>query len=175
VDWPYAHTLVDHFPIVLTVVGCGVLVLAFILERRGVWLYALATLTLAGVSAYPAFFTGDEAAHALRHTWYITRPAIEEHEEAADFALAVLLVMGAMTAFAWWRMLRREMAGLPSTWIRVAVAVLAALALGVVTRTAYLGGKIVHKAPLLLHAPGTVPMTSDSTNPARALPRTIRR
>jgi uncharacterized membrane protein len=155
-NWPYIHTTVNHFPIVLTVVGSAVLAMALIVKRRGVWLYALATLTLAGISIYPTFYTGDEAKDALRDTWYIVRAAVEEHADAAGWALGVVLVMGAVSAYGWWRMLKREVTGLPPTWLRVAVSLVTALALSVVVRTAYLGGKIVHGSPKLESPPPAV-------------------
>ena len=37
-NWPYIHTLINHFPIILTVVGCAVLLLALLTNRRAVWL-----------------------------------------------------------------------------------------------------------------------------------------
>jgi hypothetical protein len=156
VNWPYVHTLINHFPIILTVVGTGVLLLALIVRRRGVWLYALATLTLAGLSVYPAFFTGDRAADAVRTTWYILKPMVEEHDDAAAFALGSLLLMGAVSAYAWWRMLRREVTALPPVWLRATVAVIAVWALSVVARTAYLGGQIVHDSPKLQTPPAGV-------------------
>jgi uncharacterized membrane protein len=156
-DWPYIHTLINHFPIILTVVGSAVLALALVTRRRAIWLYALATLTLAGLCAYPAFFTGDEAGDAQRKTWYIVQAMVHEHEDAADFALASLLVMGAVSAYAWWRMLRREVTTLPPVWLRVVAALVAALTLSVVTRTAYLGGKIVHESPKLSAPPSALP------------------
>ena len=152
-NWPYVHTLVNHFPIILTVVGGAVLVLALVTNRRGVWLYALATLTLAGLSVYPAFLTGDQAAHALRGTWYVVRSMVREHDDAAGFALACVLAMGAASAYAWWRMLRKESASLPPAWLRAVVTLLAALGLSVITRASYLGGKIVHESPKLQAAP----------------------
>jgi glucan phosphoethanolaminetransferase (alkaline phosphatase superfamily) len=153
VNWPYIHTLINHFPIILTVVGSAVLLLAFIVKRRGVWLYALATLTLAGASIYPAFYTGDAAAHALRNTWYVVRATVEEHDQSAGFALPIVLVMGIASAYAWWRLLRREVTGLPPVWLRVVVGLLAVLGLAVVARTAYLGGKIIHESPKLERPP----------------------
>lgn len=152
-NWPYVHTLVNHFPIILSVVGTGVLLLALIVRRRGLWLYALATLTLAGLSIYPAFFTGDQAANALRNTWYIVRSMVEEHDQAAGFALWSVLIAGAASAYTWWRMLRREVAGLPPVWLRVVVTVIAVWSLSVVARTAYLGGQIVHDSPKLRTPP----------------------
>lgn len=152
-NWPYIHTLINHFPIILMVVGTGVLLLALIVRRRGLWLYALATLTLAGLSIYPVYFTGDEAADAVRQTWYIMRPMVEKHDDAAGFALASVLIIGVVSAYTWWRMLRREVTTLPPVWLRTVVAVLAVWALSVVARTAYLGGQIVHDSPKLQTPP----------------------
>lgn len=155
-NWPYIHLLLNHFPVVLTVVGTAVLLLALVVRRRAVWLYALATLTLSGLSVYPVFFTGDKAADAQRTTWYIVRSMLEEHDQAADFALISLLIMGAVSAYTWWRMLRREPNGLPPTWLRAVVAVITVWALSVVVRTAYLGGQIVHESPKLKNAPSAM-------------------
>jgi hypothetical protein len=156
VNWPYLHILINHFPIILTVVGSTALVLAFIVRRRVVWLYAVATLTLAGVSIYPVFFTGDQASHAVRTTWYVVRSMVEEHDQAAGYALVSVLLMGAASAYAWWRMLRREVTGLPPVWLRIVLTVLAAFGLSIVARTAYLGGKIVHESPKLQNPPTNV-------------------
>ncbi|HEX3865779.1 MAG TPA: hypothetical protein VHV78_03470, partial [Gemmatimonadaceae bacterium] len=146
-DWPYIHTLVNHFPIILMVVGSGVLVAAAITNKRGIWLYALATLTFAGISIYPADFTGDQASHALRGTWYIVRSMVREHDASATFALISVLAVGAVAAYAWWRMLRRDAGSPPAVWLRIVLAILTALGLSTVVRTAYLGGLIVHDSP----------------------------
>ena len=169
-NWPYIHTLVNHFPIILMVVGSAVLALALIGRRRGVWLYAVATLTLAGLSIYPAFYTGDEAAHALRDKWYIVRAAVE-HDDAAGYALITVLLVGVVNGYAWWRMLRREATGLPPVWLRVVVSLVTAFALTVVIRTAYLGGKIIHESPKLENPPPeselrSVPSAAASTDVA---------
>jgi hypothetical protein len=153
VDWPYIHLLLNHFPIILSVVGTAVLILALITRRRSVWLYAVATLTLAGVSIYPTYYTGDAAAHALRSTWYVVRSMVNEHEESADYALVSVLVVGAVSAYAWWRILRRDAGAVPPVWVRTLLTVLAVFSLAIVVRTAYLGGKIVHESPKLRTPP----------------------
>lgn len=152
-NWPHIHSLVNHFPVVLSVVGCAVLIVALFGNKRGMWMYALATLTLAGLSIYPADFTGDQAADVLRKAWYIMPGAIREHDEAADFALISMLIMGAASAYAWWRMLKKETTGLPPKWLRISVVILALWSLSVVVRTAYLGGLIVHGSPKLDNPP----------------------
>ncbi len=152
-NWPYIHTLVNHFPIICTVVGCFALVPAFATGRRTPWLYALITLTIAGVTVYPAHLSGDQAAHALHGVWYIVPAAVREHDESASYALISILAMGAASAYAWWWMARRDSSGLPPVWLRAAVAFLAIFGLSVITRTALLGGRIVHESPRLETAP----------------------
>ncbi len=157
-NWPYIHTLINHFPIILTVVGSAVLLAALIWRNRGLWLYAVATLTLSGLSAYPAHFTGDEAAHAVRTTWYVVRAMVDRHDSAAGMALIALLAMGVVAAYTWWRMLRREPATLPPVWLRTVLTIVTAIALGITTYTAYLGGQIVHDSPRLAAPPaGALP------------------
>ena len=156
-NWPYIHIVINHFPIILTVVGTAVLILALIVRRRPVWLYALATLTLAGLSVYPVYFAGDEAADATRNTWYIVRQAVDTHDDAAGFALFWTLLVGAVSAYAWWRMVRREPTTLPPVWLRAVLIVLALMSVSTVARTAYLGGQIVHDSPKLQAPPPGVP------------------
>ncbi|HEY2853906.1 MAG TPA: hypothetical protein VGJ18_13720 [Gemmatimonadaceae bacterium] len=162
-NWPYIHIMINHFPIVLCVVGCAVLLLALIVRQRTVWLYAVATLTLAGLSIYPVYFTGDQAGDAVQNTWYILRSAVHEHDQAANFALASILIMGALSGYTWWRMVKREPTLLPPVWLRAVLTVITIWALSVVIRTAYLGGLIVHESPKLQTAPSGV-TTGSSAN-----------
>lgn len=152
-NWPLIHIQINHFPIILTIVGTAVLLLALVVRQRAMWLYALATLTLAGLSVGPVFFTGDQAGDAVQNTWYVIHEAVDTHEDAAIFALIWILLLGAASAYTWWRMVRREPMTLPPTWLRAALVVLALFGASTVIRTAYLGGKIVHESPKLATPP----------------------
>ncbi len=169
------HLLINHFPVILTVVGTAMAVLALITRKRGVWLYATATLFLAGLAAVPTFFTGEPAEDKLEDSWYVTRQAIHAHEEAADLAGWGLVIMGLIAAYAWWRAWRRETvvvagavhtdrgdvpaeamvranAGLP-VWLRALVVLSALVGCVLVYRTASLGGDIVHHSTVLQSTP----------------------
>ena len=165
-SWPYAHLLINHFPVVLSVSGLAVTILAFLFKRRGLWLTAMGALTAAGVFVYPVFLTGNKADGALNKPWYVRPGVIKAHDEAALFALWVILIAGAFAAYCWWRSLKRPADVIP-TWMRAGVFVGAVLAVAVVARTAYLGGKIVHDSPVLLlkqRPPGLSPgIATDST------------
>ena len=108
----------------------------------------MGTLTAAGAFVYPVFFTGGKADHALNDPWYIRPGAIEAHDSAAAIALTVILIAGAFAAYSWWRSLKRPAELIPG-WMRAGVVVGSLAAAGTVAYTSYLGGKIVHEAPVL--------------------------
>jgi uncharacterized membrane protein len=146
--WPYTHLLINHFPVVLSVSGLIVAILALIFRRRGLWLTAMGALTAAGIVVYPVYFTGDRADHALHDPWYIKHGTIDAHDAAAGWALWVILIVGVFAAYSWWRSLRRSGESLPR-WMRTGVVIGAIMAASTVARAAYLGGKIIHDAPVL--------------------------
>jgi uncharacterized membrane protein len=169
ITWPYTHLLINHFPVVLSVAALAVAVLALFMKRRALWLTAMGALTAAGVFIYPVHFSGKEADHALKDPWYIHPGVIEAHDAAALWAMWVILIVGAFAAYVWWRSLKRPAEAIPG-WVRAGVLVGALLAVSVVARTAYLGGKIIHEAPILqlkTPPPGLPPgIAADTTKPA---------
>jgi uncharacterized membrane protein len=170
ISWPYAHLLLNHFPVVLSVSGLAVAVLALLLNRRGLWQGAMAALTVAGLFVFPVHFTGDKAEHAMKDPWYVARGAINAHDNAASIAMYVILIVGAFAAYSWWRSLKRSGEIVPR-WIRSGILVGGVLATATVTYTAYLGGKIIHDSPVLelKQAPvGLTPqLTAQSLDSAR--------
>jgi hypothetical protein len=62
--------------------------------------------------------------------------------------MIVILIAGAFAAYSWWRSLKRPAELIPG-WMRAGVVVGSLAAVGTVTYTAYLGGKIIHEAPVL--------------------------
>jgi uncharacterized membrane protein len=148
-SWPYAHLIINHFPVVLSIAALTVTVLAMLLGKRGLWLTAMGALTAAGLFVYPVHFTGDKADHALRDPWFVRSGAIEAHDNAAGIAMIVILIAGAFAAYAWWRSLKRPSELIPG-WMRAGILVGALGAVVTVTYTAYLGGKIIHESPVLM-------------------------
>jgi uncharacterized membrane protein len=148
ISWPYAHLLINHFPVVLSVSALAVAILALLFKRRQLWLTSMGALAVAGAFIYPVHLTGVEADEALHDPWYVQSGVIESHEDAATIAMYVILVVGAFAAYSWWRSLKRPTELIPG-WIRAGVVVGALAAVGMVTYTAFLGGKIMHESPVL--------------------------
>lgn len=165
-NWPYAHLVLNHFPIILTYVGVAAVLFALVRRRRVAWLYAVVTLTLAGLGAYPAVLTGTQAAPIMEKLWYVDEAAVDDHEEAGERAMWVLLAMGALSAYSWWRLVRTrdpvvdEGEGLARDLpvaLRSAVVVTALLGAAAVGWASWEGGMVVHKAPKIAAPPGAVP------------------
>lgn len=153
INWPYVHLLVNHFPIILSVIGVSAAIVAEILHRRGIWLYATASLVLAGLFAIPTDITGDQAGDVMRRAWYVSRQAVAAHDDAAGWTLWVLIIGGIIAAYAFWRLVRApEVYPLP-LWLRALVIVAAVIGLATVVRTSLLGGRIVHDSPVLTASP----------------------
>lgn len=142
-NWVYLHLMTNHVPVILTGLGVLAVIAGFITKRRVVWLYALATLTLSGLSVYPVFFFGTQAGDIVEQHDKTLEKKVDAHEEASDWVLWAVLATGALAAYGWYRLTRPGVLVLPA-WIRVAVLILALFAIGTVVRTALLGGEIRH-------------------------------
>ena len=152
VDAAYLHLLVNHIPIILAGLGALAAAAALVTRKRAVWLYALATITLAGLGAAPAFVSGRFAEDVMRGAWYVERGSWRAHEDSAEVATILLLASGAISAFAWHRLARgpdRDSAELPA-WLRSLVVGAALAGFAAVTVTAYQGGRIIHKSKVLM-------------------------
>jgi len=146
-DWPHIHIMINHFPVILVAMGALAALLGTMRGRRGVWLYATATLTIAALTAIPTYFTGEPAEHALNRPWYIARDAIHTHEDAALIATLLTGLAGLVAIVAWRRLVRypRELS-LPRA-LRIGVLVTAVVAAAAMGYASLLGGYIIHDAP----------------------------
>jgi uncharacterized membrane protein len=157
-DWPHIHIAINHFPIILALVGTVSALLGLVTGRRGLWQYGAASLTIAAITVIPTYFTGAPAEHALDHPWWAARGAVHAHEESALISTILVVLAGIASAIAWRRTVRypRELS-LPG-WLRAAVIVTALAGSASIAYTSLLGGDIVHEAPVLKGpAPSPVP------------------
>lgn len=176
-NWSYVHATTNHLPVILVVVGALAALAALVTRRRAVWLYAVATLTLAGLVAYPTQLTGSAAAQSVSRFPGVERSVVAAHEEAGETTTWVLLGTGLVSAIAWWQLVRRgrDQHGNPAVWLRVLVTVGALASLGMTARTAQLGGIITHGKQTLRGVPALptgvpVPAPLDSARPVGGVP-----
>jgi uncharacterized membrane protein len=167
-DWAHIHIMINHFPVILVTMGALATVLAVFLQRRGVWLYAAVSLTVAGITVIPTYFTGEPAEKALNHPWYIATEAIHSHEQSATIS-AILTVLAALVAVvAWRRLVRYPREVRMPRGLRTAIVLTSLAAAGSIGYTSWLGGRVVHDAPGLAgpRPPALTPIQPATSNPA---------
>lgn len=99
-DWIYAHLVVNHFPIILSIVASLAAVVAVVTGRDGVWRYAVVTGLLAALAAPLAYLSGGQAEEIAESLPGLAEEAIEAHENWGLYALIALLVAGLLAVVA---------------------------------------------------------------------------
>ncbi len=137
----HLHLLINHAPLFALLIGLAILVTALARHNEELRRAGLVLLVLGGVGAVPAFLSGEPAEDAIEDLPGVSEKLIERHEEAADFALwgaglAGLAALGALLLQG-----RRPVAARRLTGASVGLSL---IALGVMARTANLGGQIRH-------------------------------
>ena len=151
------HLVLNHFPVILSVMALLASLLAVATQSRAAWLYAAASLTIAGLFSYPTVLTGHGAHEVLEDFWYIKADSWHDHEAAAGYANIVLLIGGAFAAFAWWRLTRAKDATI-ARWMQFVLVFACLMGATTVGRTAWLGGKVIRDQAALKTPPaGWVP------------------
>jgi uncharacterized membrane protein len=134
-DWIHAHLVVNHFPIVLSVLASIAALAAAVTGRENAWRYAVVTGLLAGLAAPIAFLTGQRAEEVAESLPGLAEEAIETHEHWGLYALIALGIAGLLAIVA----LVRKSRG--TRWV-FAIGIWAATAIA--GGTAFYGGEIEH-------------------------------
>lgn len=131
------HLILNHVPIV------GLLfALAFTaygwwrrdasLINAGKWAIIISVLL-----TIPTYLSGEPAEEIVEHQTNVSHDIIHEHEEAAELAFILMLVLGGLTFFSWWK---QRSSRLWTTIVLVAGLVVFAF----MARVGHLGGLIQH-------------------------------
>jgi len=137
----HLHLLVNHFPIVGNVFSVLFLAWALIKKKKELMQMALGFTVFIALTGYVSDFTGGNAEDQVKNLPGITKDAIEEHEEAADWALDFLYGTGASALLA---LILFTMNKNPAKIFIYLTLALALFTSTVLFRTGYLGGLIRH-------------------------------
>ena len=137
----WVHLVLNHIPVVA--IGVGLLVLAAAMVRNSVEMTraALGIFVLAALAAIPTYLTGEPAEEVVEHLSGVSESAIHDHEEAAEITMPPTMILGLVSIIGLFLLARR---GTAPRWLIVMALAFSVASLGLMARTAHLGGKIQH-------------------------------
>ena len=93
----HLHLVVNHFPIIGTILALGILVAGIILKNNSVKNTAYSLFIVAAVFAAFSMGTGEGAEEAVENMPTVGKQIIHEHEEMAEKLAIVLYVLGVIS------------------------------------------------------------------------------
>lgn len=137
----HVHLLITHLPLYGILMGVIVLAYAILKKSSAARSAAYLVFIVAAIGGAIAYYTGESAEHTAEEIQGVSEDNIEEHEDAAVFALGGAIVLGVLSIAG--LLVDSKNAPLAPKFA-IAILLVAIFCFTVVARTAYLGGMIRH-------------------------------
>ena len=139
----HLHLLLNHFPIIGTIVALGLFITSFIGKNDDLKRSALIIFAAIALITLPAFFSGVGAQRMVRKEPGIAVAVIDRHEGAAILAMFLMLITGALALVELWKRRRIRTEKIWSGTV-FAILVFSLLTTAVMARVGTTGGDIRH-------------------------------
>jgi len=137
----HLHLVVNHFPIIGTIFGLGILIAGLVLKNNSVKNTAYVLLVFAAIFAFISMSTGEGAEEMVEDMPNIGKQIIHEHEELAEKLALLLYATGIFSLVALYTSLKNHKFSKIASYITLVLAIGAAV-LGSSVGTS--GGEIRH-------------------------------
>jgi uncharacterized membrane protein len=135
------HLLLNHWPILGTVIALGMLLVALVSKQDQLHQAGLGLFFIIALMAIPAYMSGNSAQQVLKDNPEVSMSLVQNHQ---GVALLGLMLMEFTGAFALIGLRRFSMARRPASWNVAVVLLLAILTTGLMTIAGNTGGEIRH-------------------------------
>lgn len=136
------HLLLNHFPIIVTLVGVALLIYSLVVRNKSIVKASLSIFIFTALITIPVFITGEDAEHAVKEIPGILSDSIEEHEEFAEQALWGMELLGIVSLLA---LILLKKAGRKFSRPFILLSLfLSLLVAALMIRTGHFGGMIRH-------------------------------
>jgi hypothetical protein len=142
-NFAHLHLLLNHFPIIGTVVGLGLLLLSLIGENQDLRRASLIIFPVMALLSILTFFSGTGAQGAIKNLPGVSQALIERHQGAAMLSLLFMELTGAFSLVALWRSQEQSSPG-RWNWSFSAVLLFSIVTAGLMARVGTTGGDIRH-------------------------------
>jgi hypothetical protein len=140
-DLAHIHLLLNHFPVIGSIIGGGLFLLSLITKSNDLKRASLVVLLGVALISIPTYLSGNGAQDAIKSMPGVSKSLIEAHEGAALVALGFMEVTGAFAWLGLWQF--RRLARVPG-WNLGVILILTLVTLGLMARASNIGGEIRH-------------------------------
>lgn len=137
----HLHLLLNHFPLIGLVFSILILALGLLRKYDGFVRSGLLIVVISGALAVPTYLTGEKAEKVIEHLPGFSEAILEEHEEAAEFAIWAISLTAVAAAAGLFFSIKRNRIPRP---LIASIVALNLFSLVVIGRTNNLGGRISH-------------------------------
>jgi len=137
----YLHLLLNHFPIIGTLMGSSLLLWGIIKKQAQTQSIAAGILFLMAIIALPVYLSGEPAEETVENLPGISEAMMELHEESANLAIWIMGITGILSLAA--IILHRQKHAFSGKAYLLAF-ILSVVTFGAMVRTGYYGGRIRH-------------------------------
>src|SRR6202790_1191684 len=102
-NFVHIHLLLNHFPIIGTLVGLGLLLISLVGKNQDLRRASLIIFPVMALLAILAFFSGTGAQGAIKKLPGVSDALIERHQGAAMLALLFMEITGGLALAALWK------------------------------------------------------------------------
>lgn len=98
----HVHLVLNHFPIIIPIIGFLIMVAGFLFSSETLKRAALGLFVLGALFTVPAFVTGEGAEEVVENLPGIEEKYIENHEEAAEAFAYLSYGLGFLSLIGFW-------------------------------------------------------------------------
>lgn len=149
----HLHLVVNHFPIIGTILGLGILITGIILKNNSVKNTAYVLFIVAAIFAAFSMGTGEGAEEMVEDMPSVGKQIIHEHEEMAEKLAIVLYVLGVISLAGLYLNFKKHAKATLVSYLAIIIGVVAVF---FAQQTGTTGGEVRHTEirPNAVQAPG---------------------
>jgi len=141
VDFTHLHLLLNHFPILGTLIGLVLFLTSFFANTQDLRRSSLVIFVVTALLTIPTFMTGIGAQVKMVDQPGISLALIQRHEGAAELAIWFVEITGALALIGLWQSSRPPR---PPRWNVLAILIFSLVGVALMARTGNTGGDIRH-------------------------------
>ena len=135
------HLILNHFPIVLSITGSLLLIVALLIKKDLLKFSGLIILTIAALFVWPVYKSGENAEEPAEGIAGISHEAINTHEDLAINGLRIMLATGVIAGVSLFQLNRKNGS---SKYLIIFTLIGGLLSSGYLSYVGYTGGEIRH-------------------------------